>query len=65
MHTPPPGVPDQTWAEAVAAGFHATSDASRSQVAEILAAALPVLHVIPHQAGAPDDDGAEPGPGLQ
>jgi hypothetical protein len=52
MRTPPAGIPDETWDEAVRAGFHATSDASRSEVAEILAAAMPVLQQIPQQPDA-------------
>lgn len=51
MNQPPEGIPTETWEEAVRAGFHATADATRSEVADILAAALPVLQHVPHQPG--------------
>ena len=52
MHNAPAGITDEAWEEAVRAGFHATADTSRSEVAEILAAAVPVLHLLPRQASA-------------
>lgn len=55
MTTPPPGIPQDAWDDAVRAGFHATSDASQREVAAILAAAVPVLNRIPRQP-APQRD---------
>jgi hypothetical protein len=46
--TRPTGIDEETWQAAVRAGFHACCETSQREIAEILAAAVPVL-LIPAQ----------------
>lgn len=50
MSARPEGITEEAWQEAIRAGFHATPEASRREVEEILVAALPVLGLVPAQA---------------
>jgi hypothetical protein len=50
MNVPPDGITAEAWQEAIRAGFHATPEASRREVEEILIAAAPALGLVPEQA---------------
>lgn len=58
MSVPPEGITTEAWQEAIRAGYHATPEASRREIEEILAAAVPALGLVPAQAGP--IDGAAP-----
>jgi hypothetical protein len=62
MNVPPPGITDEAWQEAIRAGFHATPEASRREIEEILIAAVPALGLVPAQAG-PANGAASPSSG--
>lgn len=49
MNVPPDGISPEAWQEAIRAGFHATPEASRREIEEILIAAVPALGLIPEQ----------------
>jgi hypothetical protein len=50
MNVPPDGISSAAWQEAIRAGFHATPEASRREIEEILIAAVPALGLIPEQS---------------
>jgi hypothetical protein len=50
MNVPPDGISTEAWQEAISAGFHATPEASRREIEEILIAAVPALGLIPAQS---------------
>jgi hypothetical protein len=52
MIVPPAGITVEAWQEAIRAGFHATPEASRREVEDILAAAVPALGLIPAQTAS-------------
>lgn len=52
MSVPPAGITVEAWQEAIRAGFHATDEASRREVEDILAAAVPALGLIPVQSAS-------------
>ena len=56
MKVPPAGISAEAWQEAVRAGFHATPEATRREIEEILAAAVPALGLVPLQGGPPDQN---------
>lgn len=54
MNVPPAGISEVAWQEAIRAGFHATPEASRREIEEILTAAVPALGLIPAQSQSLD-----------